>query len=458
MTELFILILLLIAVAFIARVDFIFYIAYVLIGVFASSRWLVPRMVRSLQAGRRSQSHAFLGEPVKVTVTLDNTGRLPLLWLQLVESVPPALRSGPAINHVVHLAPKKQRRLRYHVRAMKRGYYRLGPLQITAGDLFGFQESQVTLEPTYLTVYPRIIPITKLNLPSRLPFGTLRSKQRIFEDPARPHGIRDYRLGDSIRLVNWKVTAHSNTLLVKTHEPAISLESVILLDLNVDDYTKRYRHDGPEQAIVVAASLASHLIAKRQSVGLISNGADPLLQRQFTPEGQDNTPDWEDNAPNGEDSVPDWDPDFDSASGRLTLSDAQLDDAKNDQVLSPAANLVPDPILPKSGRGHLMQILERLARLEGARTLPFANYAYRLSLNLGWGVTLLAIVPDVKPGFFDAMHRLVKAGFNLVLLIVEPYADFPSVRERARLLGIPAYHVADRNALKRWQQVDQYGR
>jgi uncharacterized protein (DUF58 family) len=318
---------------------------------------------------------------------------------------------------------------------MKRGYYRLGPLQMTAGDLFGFQESQVALEPNYLTVYPRIVPLTNLNLPSRLPFGTLSSKQRLFEDPARPHGVRDYRLGDSLRRVNWKVSAHSNALLVKTQEPAISLESAILLNLNVGDYTKRYRNDGPEWAIVVAASLASHLVAERQAVGLISNGADPLLQHQIDP---------------------DQDSEFDSVSGRLTLSEPPSDSTLFDQAIGSAAKFVADPILPKPGRDHLMQILERLARLEGAPTLPFASHAYRFSVNLGWGVTLLAIIPDEKPGLFDALHRLVRAGFNVVLFIIEPYADFPSVRERARLLGFPAYHVADRDALRRWQQADRY--
>jgi uncharacterized protein (DUF58 family) len=436
-TELFILIILLIAVAFLTRVDFIFYVAYVLIGVFAWSRWLVPGSVKRLRARRQFQSRSFLGETVNVSVTLDNAGRLPLLWLQLVETVPPALRCGPSINHVIHLGARKERRLRYQIRAMKRGYYRLGPLQITAGDLFGFQESRVALEPEYLTVYPRIVPLTRLNLPSRLPFGTLPSKQQLFEDPARPQGVRNYQLGDSLRLVNWKVSAHSNALLVKTQEPAISLESAILLNLNVDDYTKRYRRDGPEWAIVVAASLASHLIAKRQAVGLISNGADPLLQHQIDP---------------------DLESDFSSTSGRLALSDLQPMGEIHGRTLSPAARLVADPILPKSGRGHLMLILERLARLEAASALPFASHVYCLSLDLGWGVTLLVIVPDADQAIYDALHRLVRAGFNVVLFIVEPYADFPSVRERAQLLGFTAYHVADRDALRRWQQADHNGR
>ena len=105
-----------------------------------------------------------------------------------------------------------------------------------------------------------------------------------------------------------------------------------------------------------------------------------------------------------------------------------------------------------------MLILERLARLEAASALPFSSHVYCLSLDLGWGVTLLVIVPDADQAIYDALHRLVRAGFNVVLFIVEPYADFPSVRERAQLLGFTAYHVADRDALRRWQQADHNGR
>jgi len=434
-TDLFLLILLLIVVAIITRVDFIVYVAYVLIAVFAWSRFYVPRSLQKLQISRYFHARAFLGEPVEVKVHLTNAGRLPILWLQLTESIPPEMRFGPSIKQVIHLGPRKERRLQYQVRAMKRGYYRLGPLQITAGDLFGFQESQAILEPSYLTVYPRIIPLKKLNLPSRLPFGTLPARQRLFEDPARPHGVRDYRLGDSLRLVNWKASAHTGVLSVRTHQPAISLETTILLNLNSPDYSNRFRRDGPDWAIVVAASLASHLVAQRQAVGLASNGADPLQQQ----------------------TGPDDRPLFEAGSGRLTLAQLSQPDSDIDEKLGPAAHLISDPIPPGAGRSHLMQVLERLARLEGAPTVNFAHYAYQATHKLNWGVTLLTIVPDADQDVCDTMHRLVRAGFNVVLLVIEAYANFSSVRERARLLGFSAYHVPDIRALRRWQEGGGHG-
>ncbi|MEW5988685.1 MAG: DUF58 domain-containing protein, partial [Chloroflexota bacterium] len=262
-------------VALLLRVDFIFYVVYVCLGVYAWSRWVTPRALRGLAVERQYQDHAFLGESVPVTVCLRNQQRWSLPWLYLAESIPPELRTGEReTSQVISLRRREVAAFTYHVQAGRRGYYRLGPLRMTAGDLFGFAEQHAGLSPHYLTVYPRLIPIGRLGLPSRLPFGTVASQQRLFEDPARPVGVRDYHAGDSLRQMNWKVSAHAEKLLVKTFQPAISLETAVLLNLRLDDYANRY--DGPEWAIEVAASLASHLISQRQAVGLMTNGTDPL--------------------------------------------------------------------------------------------------------------------------------------------------------------------------------------
>ena len=87
----------LLAVAFLLRVDFIFYILYVLVGVFLWSRWFTPRAMRNLTAARTYRRRAFLGETVEVTLTLTNKSRLSLPWLQFHESVPPELRLEESI-------------------------------------------------------------------------------------------------------------------------------------------------------------------------------------------------------------------------------------------------------------------------------------------------------------------------------------------------------------------------
>jgi uncharacterized protein (DUF58 family) len=442
------LVLLLLAIAFLLRVDFIFYILYVVVGVYLWSRWSAPRALGQLEARRTFRRRAFLGETVDVTLMLRNRSRLALPWVQFRESVPPELRMEESVQRVVTLGGRQSNTYTYHVKGLQRGYYRLGPLRLTSGDLFGLAKSRVgLLPPDYLTVYPRIVPLTHVGLPSRLPFGTIASHQRLFEDPARPMGVRDFRSGDSLRQINWKASAHTQKMLVRTFQPAISLETVILLDLHSEDYERRDRLYWTEWAIVVAASLATHLVNQRQAVGLISNGVDPLQLHEAARQ-------------------------FDQVTGRLGLeagepaggeageqagsrAPAHLP-AASEGTATVAANaythLMPHPIPARNGRAHLMKVLEQLARLETRATVPFHAWASTTTGQLAWGVTILAITAQGDGRTCNVLHQMVRAGFNPILVAIEPSANFGQVRERARRLGFQAYNVAGRAELERLEQ------
>ena len=230
------LILFLLIIAFLFRVDFIFYIIYVVFGVYALNRWLVPRNFKKLLILRQYSSHGFIGDLVTVQVNITNLSRIPVPWLLIRESVPVTLKREEGIKKVISVKGKERRQFTYKIQATRRGYYRLGPLSLSLGDLFGFTKIAGQVNPDYITIYPKIIPLRELGLTSNLPFGTVPSKQKIFEDPARPIGVRDYQIGDTPRHINWKATAKQRKLLVRTHQPAISLESFILLNLNQDEY------------------------------------------------------------------------------------------------------------------------------------------------------------------------------------------------------------------------------
>ncbi|VAW31691.1 hypothetical protein MNBD_CHLOROFLEXI01-1243, partial [hydrothermal vent metagenome] len=76
------LILILLTIAFILRVDFIFYVIYVSVGIYAWSRWMTPRVLKNLHSSRHYVDHAFWGEVVTIKVELANAGRLPTPWIQ----------------------------------------------------------------------------------------------------------------------------------------------------------------------------------------------------------------------------------------------------------------------------------------------------------------------------------------------------------------------------------------
>lgn len=395
----------LLALALMLRLDFVYYIVYVVGGIWLLARWATPRSLAALRVRRQFVDHAFLGERIPVSLEVSNPSWLPVPWLRLSESLPLELASSDQLNRVYTLRPRQQVGIDYELHCTRRGYYPLGPLRLVAGDLFGFSDAGGREDAQqFLTVYPRIIPLARLALPSRLPHGTLSASRRIFEDPARLRGMREYQPGDSLRRIHWKASAHADTLLVKQLSPAISLESMVLLNLNSRDYHRQRIYSASEWAIVVAASVATYLETMRQAVGLATNGFDPLAT----------------GARPGE-----------SGGARHPVA-----------------------IPPRPGRPHLMKQLEVLARVETVDTEdPFVRWAQRSAVALAWGTTVLAITPLADEAVCQGFHQLTRAGMNVVLLVTEPYANFGVIRERARRLGVRAHQTASEHDLTRLQTV-----
>ena len=166
-------------------------------------------------------------------------------WLLVEDRVPLDLKETDSYRSVLSVGSHAQIEHRYTLYAKRRGYYTVGPLTLTTGDLFGFAEASWQEEtPVHVTVYPEVLPLHKLGLPSRSPFGTLVSRQRIFEDPDRMSGVSAYASGDSMRRIHWKASAHEDSLLVKKFQPAIALNVTIILDLNRTAYPSQWRYRG----------------------------------------------------------------------------------------------------------------------------------------------------------------------------------------------------------------------
>lgn len=383
---------------------------------------MIPKQLKGLRVKRIFPSHAFWGEQVKISVQVENPSRFPIAWLRIDESIAVQLRGSDSLHQVMFLKGQQTAAHQYRINASRRGYYKLGPLRLATSDLFGLSTERVgQVPPEFITVYPRIIALNQLGLPSRLPFGTIVGRQRLFEDPARPMGVRHFRSGDSIRQINWKTSAHTRQLMVKTFQPAISLETVILLNLHLDDYRRKDRYSTIEWAICVAASLAAHLSEQKQPVGLITNGYDPLA---FT------------------DAESDFN--FDEESGRLLKQNGSTLNKSLDQLLPP-------PIRTGNGRAHLMKILERLARLESEPTISLPDWTTTACMGLSWGITILAISSKGDIECCQAMHRLVRQGYNPILIVVEPDHNFGVVRQRARRLGFQAFMISAERDMDQWR-------
>jgi uncharacterized protein (DUF58 family) len=386
--------LILFAIAAFLRVDFFFTIVYLFFAVYLLSRLWTPRTVKHLRVQRRFVNRAFPGDSVTVDLTVHNVGWLPIPWLEVHESLRVELTAPPFYREVVSLGPRERRHFRYTLHCRRRGYYPVGPLTMQTGDLLGIvRPSQVQAAPDHVIVYPRVVPLQQLGLPTCSPQVALPARSPLFENPARVMGVRDYQRGDSPRRIHWTATASAGRLLVKQYQPSIARETLICLDLNQEDYERRQRYTATELAIVVAASIANHIVVREGlPVGLTTKAWDPLLDDR----------------------------------ARFFLT-------------------------PRSERAHLMSLLEVLARVQITSAAPFVDLLRRESVNLSWGATLAVITGRESEALFDTLVYLRRAGFAVALILIQPARPSAELQKRGDMLGVPIHRIWRERDLEAWR-------
>jgi uncharacterized protein (DUF58 family) len=241
---------------------------------------------------RLSQQQAAFGERIEMEVEIINGKPLPLAWIEVQDELPRDLlpergqvhlrpRPGrPLLLSAFALRPYERLRRRYHVVCRRRGEHLFGPVLLRTGDLFGLIAKETTVEAmATLVVYPQVLALGDLGLPSYQPLGDLRVQSWIFDDPSRIAGAREHQPGDSLRRIHWAATARTQRLQSRVYEATTSQR--LLLCLNVQTIpgggpTFDYDPNALELTISTAASIAVWALDRGMTVGLASNGMHRL--------------------------------------------------------------------------------------------------------------------------------------------------------------------------------------
>jgi uncharacterized protein (DUF58 family) len=373
--------------------SFIFNLVYLFAGAYILGNWWNNHLLKSMTYKRVFTDHAFPGEAVPVQLELENKSRLPAVWFQILELVPLEIASTHSINKVVSFPGRSKIKIDYLLSPQRRGYYKVGPLRYSSGDLLGLTSiKEIEGSPSFLTVYPKVYPFSSVKILSRSPMGDLKHEQPIFEDPSRPIGKRDYQSGDSLRRIDWKSSASVGRLQVKQFEPSIALETVLFLNLNPEEYQLKMRFLATENAISIAASLANWITGKKQTVGLITNGTDILGDK------------------------------------------AQ-----------------PKPLLPRKGRTHLMRLLEILARIQTSTQENCISMFHRHRFGLSWGTTVIVITGQADEELFNEFYAAKKTGLDIVLILCGEVVGLQDMKRRAEYFKIPLFYFFDERDLNIWQ-------
>jgi uncharacterized protein (DUF58 family) len=238
-----------------------------------------------------SVDHAFKNDEIEITFMIENRKPLPVPWFEVNEYVPRGLLiegenvleqaylGGADMKATTSLGAYERVKVRRKITALARGSYRLGKTRLRSGDLFGLYPATGTLEhtPWSIFVYPTIKTIPGFSLPAKRPIGDSMSRERLWDDPSRPAGVREYRPGDPIKRIDWKTTARRGEMFVRQFDPSVSEHAVIFANSTTTIVPwEGYRSDVLEGTMDAAASIAKHALDLDYKVGLVTNGVSSL--------------------------------------------------------------------------------------------------------------------------------------------------------------------------------------
>lgn len=385
----------LLVVALALNLSLLVYAMYVLLGILISSRFLTHYWAQSLVASREiSRDSAELGDVVAVVVHLRNTGRLPIPWL-LVEDLlprsalmfdPPSLKVTGRQIALTMLWPQQSTSILYQLTCNRRGYYQIGPLVLETGDLFGLDRRyRVMAKPQFLLVMPKVLPLLGYEVASKRPIGEVKMTYRLFEDPTRMSGIRDYQIGDSLARVHWRASARSTTLQSKVYEPSTIAGATLILDFHDDAFEGRHEPVRSELAVTFTASIANAIYLMGQQVGLVTNGRDAAERVR--------TLGWV---------------------GDHRSRDEARQSAKSD---IPSQHLEPITLPTRRGPEAVQLLFRLLARVEKSKGLTLSQLLLDRASSLPRDATVLLVVSQVTSTETLAMVELRRRGFSVATIL-----------------------------------------
>ena len=340
--------------------------------------WVHYALERVDYVRRFNPSRVFPGETTTMETSLANRKLLPLPWVQLHDKVPKAVSFSngtllpsedpgrSVLSSTSSLSWYHRLTRRYQLQCPKRGYFTFGPATIQSGDLFGFFAKEVEA-PTLdsLVVYPRVVPLQALGIPSRHPFGDVRVDRHLFEDPVRVAGARDYVPGEPLKRVHWKTSARLHRLQSKVFEPITSTDLALFLDAKTVE-SPMWGQDEQllETAVMTVASLASHMLQQGQRVGVYVNESYQHSSRMIT--------------------IP--------------------------------ASESPD---------QLQRILEGLAHIQGFPVLGIDSMVLREGRSLPWRTTIAVVTATPSPAIVSSLMRFQRSGRRVALVAVGAQASLP---------------------------------
>lgn len=235
-------------------------------------------------------SPAVAGRPLRVQLVIRNRARRPSPGLRWNDALPWRIAAEPRELAPLPGGPGRvaETAVEYVVTPPRRGHFPLGPLVVEYGDPFGMVRAVTAIgEAERVVVVPAVAAVGEGGPSLDQGDGLAQLTLHRATDNEDDLTTREYRPGDALRRVHWRVTARQGELMVRQEEARSDPDARLLLDTREAGYRDlepdRFETWEPtahsesfEWVVRMAASLAAHLDDQGFRVTIEETGSPQL--------------------------------------------------------------------------------------------------------------------------------------------------------------------------------------
>ncbi|WP_432797406.1 DUF58 domain-containing protein [Poriferisphaera sp. WC338] len=222
-----------------------------LIGSFAISVLVTFQTLRKIQVKRLLPSHAIANQQLLIRYHITNDSRLSIFNVSITENwgrgyhgyrkagpiaQQPQKLKGQTLGWLLHLGPMQTIQAEAPAWPLQRGSLQFERINISSSFPFGIINKVIEFEqPTNILIYPTIYRMDR-RLTTTISNTNPAGQKQIDRSGGHEEffGLREYRPGDPIRMVDWKRTARTGNKVIREMTLPSPPRLMVQLDLRMD--------------------------------------------------------------------------------------------------------------------------------------------------------------------------------------------------------------------------------
>ncbi|MFA5524665.1 MAG: DUF58 domain-containing protein [Tissierellales bacterium] len=163
----------------------------------------------------------------------------------------------------------------------RRGYYELGEIVVTVRDVFSFYSFKKRISSsTSLLIYPKVINLSTFRITSSHQSGEALIQNSVFQDKSRFATLREYREGDPVKAIHWKLSAKKETPIIREFESHGDTHATIFIDNETEHFKDDTYRNLEDKAANAALSILNYCLNQGIDVSLETQDAHKYIKIQ----------------------------------------------------------------------------------------------------------------------------------------------------------------------------------